>query len=176
MIGRERVKSLMRISETGKSDLRSGNGVRISQLHESGKLRRSISIVFLSQLSLSASLLFSFSGLAGADRNAYTRPSSSWIVQSERFRYFGVRLTDNNVSSGFRWMAPLPRPRHRGADFSLLRALKNQPPTRLTQLRTRIVATQCESASRTHTCVHIQTHGIPLCDLTRTSADQGARM
>lgn len=47
-----------------------------------------------------------------------------------RFTYFGVRLTDNNVSPRFQRMAPLPvGPRHRGVDFLLLCALKNQPPT-----------------------------------------------
>lgn len=54
----------MRISETGKTDLRSRNRVRISRLHKSGKLRRSISAVFLSQLSLRVSCSLSLVLLA----------------------------------------------------------------------------------------------------------------
>lgn len=106
-------------------------------------------------LSLSASLV---SSRWRTRRNAYTRASP--IVHPGggrgRFTYFGVRLTDNNVSSSFRRMAPLPRPRHRGADFSLLCALKNQPATLTHAYRARRTMRRTES---------------PRCTCTRTSID-----
>ena len=122
-------------------------------------------------------------------RNAYTRASPIVHLGKRRrrrrrrrgrFTYFGVRLTDNNVSSSFRRMAPLPRPRHRGADFSLLCALKNQPATLTHAYRAlRTMRGGLDPAhelmymyihTRAHEYALYRRYGIPLCDLTRTSA------
>lgn len=121
-----------------------------------------VAIPSISILSLSLSLPSSPASLVSSRwrtrRNAYTRASP--IVHPGggrgRFTYFGVRLTDNNVSSSFRRMAPLPRPRHRGADFSLLCALKNQPATLTHAYRARRTMRRTES---------------PRCTCTRTSID-----
>lgn len=120
-----------------------------------------VAIPSISILSLSLSPLFRLSRLvsmAYASKRVYTRASPIVHPGGERgrFTYFGVRLTDNNVSSSFRRMAPLPRPRHRGADFSLLCALKNQPATLTHAYRARRTMRRTES---------------PRCTCTRTSID-----
>lgn len=119
--------------------------------------------------SLSLSLRLSrLVSMAYASKRVYANlPYRSSGGGRGRFTYFGVRLTDNNVSSSFRRMAPLPRPRHRGADFSLLCALKNQPATLTHAYRARRTMRRTESPRCTCTRT---SYGIPLCDLTRTSA------
>lgn len=116
----------------------------------------SISILPLS-LSLLLSRLSRLVSMAYASKRVYASlPYRSSGGGRGRFTYFGVRLTDNNVSSSFRRMAPLPRPRHRGADFSLLCALKNQPATLTHAYRARRTMRRTES---------------PRCTCTRTSID-----